>query len=100
MLRASGETIEGPHPSDALDVFVDDNGDLVVLLLDLQGVSDSTGSFLESIRHQTRAALETREPLHQVVNQLEMQLAVRPGVEAGLIILRLSQRDAKVEVLN
>jgi hypothetical protein len=100
MLRASGETIEGPRPADAFDVFVDDNGDFVVLLLDLQGVSDSSGSFLDSLMHQTRAALETHEPLHQVVNELEMELAVRPGVEAGLVILRLSQRDAKVEVLN
>ncbi len=48
----------------------------------------------------TKNALQRQEPLHTVVAELEMQLAVHPGVEAGLVILRLSQRDARVEVLN
>jgi serine phosphatase RsbU (regulator of sigma subunit) len=100
MLRVSGETIEGPRPSDLFDVFVDTEGDLVVVMLDVQGVAESSGSFLGSMMRQTRAALETHEPIHEVVNELEMQLAARPGVEAGLIVLRLSQRDAKVELLN
>ncbi len=100
MLRVSGETIEGPRPSDLFDVFVDTEGDLVVVILDVQGVAESSGSFLSSLMRQTRAALETHEPLHEVVNELEMQLAARPGVEAGLTVLRLSQRDAKVELLN
>ena len=100
MLRVSGETIEGPRPSDLFDVFVDDQGDLVVVMLDVQGVAESSGSFLGSMMRQTRAALETHQPLHEVVSELEMELAARPGVEAGLIVLRLSQRDAKVELLN
>jgi Stage II sporulation protein E (SpoIIE) len=100
MLRVSGETVEGPSPSDLFDVFSDDEGDLVVVMLDVRGVAESSGSFLASLLRQTRAALETHEPLHQVVGELEMQLAIRPGVEAGLVILRLSQRDAKAELLN
>jgi len=44
--------------------------------------------------------LQRQDPLHTVVLELEMQLAVHPGVEAGLVILRISQADARVEVLN
>ena len=100
MLRASGETIEGPRPCDSFDVFVDEVGDLVVLLMDIYVSAEPADSFAASLMRETRSALNAHQPLHAVVNALEMQLAARPGVEAGLIILRLSQRDAKVEVLN
>jgi hypothetical protein len=100
MLSASGETIEGPRPCDSFDVFVDESGDLVVLLMDLYAGAESSDSFAAALMRETRAALYTHEPLHLVVSALEMQLAARPGMEVGLSVLRLSQRDAKVEVLN
>ena len=100
MLRASAETIEGPRPCDWFDVFVDERGNLVVLLMDLSSSADSSDGFLASLMRETRAALRQHEPLHSVVNGLEMQLAAHPGVEASLVILRISQRDAKVELLN
>ena len=100
MLRASGDTIEGPRPSDSFDVFVDDHSALVVLLIDVQTPLEASDGFVNSLMSQARAALGTHQPLHAVVNGLEMQLAARPGVEAGLTVLRLSQRDAKVEILN
>ncbi len=100
MLRASGETIEGPRPSDSFDVFVDQQGDLVVLLIDVQTPLEASDGFVSSLMREARDALRVHAALHSVVNGLEMQLAARPGVEAGLIVLRLSQRDAKVEVLN
>ncbi len=100
MLRASAETIEGPRPSDWFDVFVDDRGDLVVLLMDIHSSAESTDAFVVALLKETRAGLRLHEPLHAVVNGLEMQLAAHPGVEAGLIILRVSQRDARVELLN
>jgi hypothetical protein len=100
MLRASGETIEGPRPSDWFDVFVDERGDLVLLLLDVRSSAESPAAFLAGLLQSTKAALVRHEALHTVVGELEMQLAVHPGVEAGLVILRMSQQDAKVEVLN
>jgi hypothetical protein len=100
MLRASGETIEGPRPCDSFDVFVDQAGDLVVLLMDVHASVEPSDSFVTSLMRETRGALDAHQPLHAVVNALEMQLAARPGVEAGLAILRVSQRDAKVELLN
>jgi len=100
MLRASGETIEGPRRSDWFDVFVDEHGDLVLLLLDLRSSAESPQEFLAGLVQTTKTALQRHEPLHTVVGELEMLLAVHPGVEAGLLILRLSQQDAKVELLN
>jgi len=100
MLRASGETVEGPRPSDWFDVFVDERGDLVLALLDVRSSAESPQEFLAGLVETTKAALQRDEPLHAVVSELEMQLAVHPGVEAGLVILRISQRDAKVELLN
>lgn len=99
MLRASGETIEGPRHCDWYDVFVDDQSNLVVLLMDIRS-GDATDGFVLSVVKGARAALQRHERLHAVVNDLEMQLAAQPGVEVGLIVLRLGQRDAKVEVLN
>ena len=100
MLRASGETVEGPRPSDWFDVFVDEGDSLVLVLMDVRSSAESPPEFLASLMQTTRAALSDKQPLHSVVAELEMQLAVHPGVEAGLLILRVSQRDAKVELLN
>jgi|KBSMisStaDraftv2_1062788.scaffolds.fasta_scaffold228666_2 hypothetical protein len=100
MLRASGETVEGPRPCDWFDVFVDQRGDLVLALLDVRTSAESPQAFLASLMQTTKAALQRQDPLHTVVLELEMQLAVHPGVEAGLVILRISQADARVEVLN
>jgi stage II sporulation SpoE-like protein len=100
MLRASGETVEGPRPCDWFDVFADDHDNLVLVLLDVRSSVESPQAFLAGLMQATKAALERKEALHTVVAELEMQLAVHPGVEAGLVILRISQRDAKVELLN
>ncbi len=100
MLRASGETVDGPRPSDWFDVFVDDRGDLVALLMDVRSSAESPEDFLATLVRDTRTALRRGDALHQVVGELEMQMATHPGVETGLIVLRLSQRDARVEMLN
>ena len=100
MLRASGETVEGPRPSDWFDVFVDDRDNLVLVLLDVRSSAESPPEFLAGLMSNTKATLQRQEALHTVVSELEMQLAVHPGVEAGLVILRMSQQDAKVELLN
>ena len=100
MLRASAETVEGPKPCDFCDIFIDDVGNLVVLLLDVHGSAVSSDQFAATLMRDTRAALLGHRALHAVVNALEMQLATFPGVEVGLVVLRMSQRDAKVEVLN
>ena len=100
MLRGSGETIEGPRPSDWFDVFVDDRGHLVALLMDVRSSAESSEDFLATLVRDTRTALRRCDALHTVVGELEMQLATHPGVEAGLVVLRLSQRDARVEILN
>jgi len=100
MLRASGETVEGPRACDWFDVFVDDRGNLVLALLDVRSSAESPQAFLSGLMQTTKAALLRDEALHVVVAELEMQLAAHPGVEAGLVILRISQRDAKVELLN
>ena len=100
MLRSSGETVEGPRPSDWFDVFVDEHDSLVLVLMDVRSSAESPPAFLAGLMQTTKAALQKKQPLHTVVGELEMQLAVHPGVEAGLVILRISQRDAKVELLN
>ena len=100
MLHAGGETIEGPRPCDSFDVFADEAGNLVVLLMDVHASVERSGAFAASLMHETRDALYEHQPLHAVVNALQMQLAARPDVEVGLAILRLSQREAKVELLN
>jgi len=100
MLRANGETLEGPRPSDWFDVFVDERGDLVIALLDAHSSAESPQSFLAGLMHKAKAELQRRAPLHSVVSELEMQLAIHPGAELGLVILRISQQDAKVELLN
>src|SRR6478609_5712636 len=100
MLRASGQTVDGPRPSDWFDVFVDERGNLVLALLDVRSSMESPQSFLVALMQNTKAALQRNDALHTVVADLEIQLAAHPGVEAGLLILRISQQDARVELLN
>jgi len=100
MLRASGETIDGPRPSDWFDVFVDERGSLVLALLDVRNSAESPPSFLAGLLDDIKTALERNDALHTVVSDLELKLAIHPGTEAGLLILRISQQDAKVELLN
>ena len=100
MLRASGETIDGPRPCDSFEVFVDEQGDLVLALMDVPASVDPADGFVASLMSQVHLALLEHQPLHTLVNALEMELAARPFLEAGLIVLRISQRDAKVELLN
>jgi hypothetical protein len=100
MLRASGETVDGPRPSDWFDVFADERGSLVLVLLDVRSSAESPPSFLAGLLEGTKTALQHNDALHTVVADLEMQLAIHPGTEAGLLILRISQQDAKVELLN
>jgi hypothetical protein len=100
MLRANGETVEGPRASDWFDVFVDERGNLVLALLDVRSSAESPHSFLAGLMQNTKTALQRYDALHTVVADLEMQLAIHPGVEVGLIILRISQQEAKVELLN
>jgi len=100
MLRANGQTVEGPRPCDGFDVFGDDEDSLVLVLMDVQSSAESPPGFLSGLLQSARQALQSHQPLHQVVCDLELQLALYPGVEAGLVILRVSQRDAKIELLN
>jgi hypothetical protein len=100
MLRASGETIEGPRPCDSFDAFIDEVGDLVVLLMDVQSSAATNDGFAESLMRETRRGLLGHRSLHEVISVLEIQLAARPSLEAGLVILRLSERNARAEVLN
>lgn len=100
MLRASGETVAGPRSSDWFDVFLDDRGGVVALLMDVRSSAESSDDFLATLVRDTKTALRRGNPLHQVVADLEMQMAIHPGTETGLIVLRLSQRDARVELLN
>ncbi|MEP7048809.1 MAG: hypothetical protein ABJB12_00585 [Pseudomonadota bacterium] len=100
MLQAKGETVAGAQPSDFLDVFVDQEGDLVVLLLDLQAPPEASEAFSNSLMREAREALEKHTALHSLVNRLEVLLAARPRMEVGLLVLRLSERDARVEILN
>src|SRR4051812_20885959 len=100
MLRASGETIDGPGPSDWFDVFVDDRGNLVLALLDVRDSAEAPPSFLAGLLADVQTSLQRHDALHTVVAELEMQLAIHPGTEVALLILRISQQDAKVELLN
>ena len=44
MLRANGETVEGPRRSDWFDVFVDERDNLVLVLLDVRSSAESPQS--------------------------------------------------------
>jgi hypothetical protein len=100
MLRASGETLEGPRPSDLFDLVIDAQGDLTLVLIDLHAGADTPGSQLGNAMRKAREALEAREPLHAVVSALELYFAEHPGLEAGISLLRFSQATSRVEILN
>lgn len=100
MLHVAAEAAREQRASDSLDVLVDQEGELVVFALDFQRPWLDSDPFASSLLAEARGSLERHAPLHSVVSALEMQLAARPGVEVGLLVIRVSQRDAKVELLN
>ncbi|HEY2404365.1 MAG TPA: SpoIIE family protein phosphatase [Polyangiaceae bacterium] len=100
MLRVSGETLEGPRPSDLFEVVVDSQGDLTLVLLDVHAPGDSSERALCQAMDRVREALEAREPLHSAVTNLELSFAEWPGREAGIGLLRFSQASSRVEILN
>lgn len=100
MLRGSGATLEGSKPSDWFELFVDDQGDLVLLLLDVTSRADSSVDFLSTVMGETRTLLRRHAPLSTVVGSLTLELAGTSGAEVGLVIVRISQRHAQVELLN
>lgn len=100
MLRASGETLEGPRPSDLFDLVIDSQGDLTLVLIDLHVGAETPGSQLGAAMRRVREALEALEPLHAVASALELYFAEHPGLEAGVSLLRFSQATSRVEILN
>lgn len=103
-LLVTGETVAARRVSgDTFDVVADGEGRTAVFLLDVAGHGVASGLVLSACRAAVRRALELGKPMDAVVSAIQSCLLTLGDVlEAAVAvgILRFSEADATVEVLN
>jgi serine phosphatase RsbU (regulator of sigma subunit) len=97
MLRATGDTLEGPRETDAFDIVPSPGGMLSVVLLDARGASESP-QLMRALLARARRGLLRGLALHQVMMELVRVLFDHPASELRVTLLRLSAVAASVEV--
>jgi hypothetical protein len=95
----SGVSRESSHPTDAYDVIVDDRAELTLILVDVRAEPPRPGLRFEALA-AVRNAVQARAPIYEVVTALRAFVACEPRTQAGIALLRFSQPDARVEILN
>lgn len=98
MLFASATTIQGPSPTDAYDVFVDERMELTAVLLEVH--ASSRPELARGALAVARERIFERAPIYEIVAALRTFIAIEAGTALGVALLRFSQVDARVEILN
>ncbi len=87
-------------PTDALDVVVDGHGELTVVLLDVRSAGTPRPTLSREALGVTSAAIKQRAPMYELVSVLRTFAAAEPRTRVGALVLRFSQPDARIEILN
>lgn len=100
ILQVSGVSRESAHPTDAYDVVVDDRAELTLILLDVHAEPKARAGLRFEALAAVRQAVQARAPIYEVVTALRAFVACEAKSRAGIALLRFSQPDARVEILN
>ncbi|MGC4090570.1 MAG: SpoIIE family protein phosphatase [Polyangiaceae bacterium] len=96
-LCVSGATLSSAVPSVAFEAVVDSASELSVAVLDVRGGHRDLRSDLMST---TRNALQRRAPMYEIVSALRSFSASERSLHVGVVLLRFSQPESRVEILN
>jgi hypothetical protein len=92
-------TLSGRRTSDAIEVVRIDDDRTGVVLLDVRAARD-TEALRTKLASMAHASLLAHEPMHVLVATLRKVVCDAVAASVGLVALRVSSLDARVELLN
>jgi hypothetical protein len=92
-------TIPGPRTSDVIELVDHRDGTLEIALLDVRAPRGQE-HFQARLANAVKAGLELRLPLHEIARSLRSVVSLAVAASVGASILRLSESDERVELLN
>jgi serine phosphatase RsbU (regulator of sigma subunit) len=99
LLRITGDTLEGPSETDSFDIVSGAEGEVGVVLLDVQTRHRQPSVVSSALLKVMRRALLERTPLHAICLDVVRGLFEFPSTEVRLTLLRFSPAPARVEVI-
>jgi hypothetical protein len=99
MLHVSGGSVGSAAATDAYEVIVDDGAELTLVMLDVESEPARPELREEALRVVT-AAVRARAPMYEIVTALRTFSAGEKRTAVAITLLRFSQPDARVEILN
>jgi hypothetical protein len=92
-------SIPGPRPSDVIEIVDHRDGTVEIALLDVRAPRGQE-HFHARLANAVRAGLELRLPLHEIARSMRSVISLAVAASVGATILRLSESDERVELLN
>lgn len=99
MLHVSGASRGSAAATDAYEVVVDDGAELTMVLLHVESENARPELRQEALQVVTEA-VRARSPIYEIVNAVRTFCAAEKRTAVGITLLRFSQPDARVEILN
>lgn len=100
MLHVSGASSASAAATDAFDVIVDDGAELTLVLLDVTSEEPARPDLRAEALRVVADAVNARAPMYEIVAALRTFVAGERMTSVGITLLRYSQPDARVEILN
>src|SRR5687767_15025513 len=92
-------TLRGRRSSDGFEMFVERDGSINLVLLDVRAARDQE-ALRDQLAARAHAALSAREPMHALTGSLRKIVCEAVAASVGVIALRVCLRDERVELLN
>jgi hypothetical protein len=100
MLHVSGANARSATDTDAYEVIVDDRAELTLVLLDFDSAEGPKPDLKTEALRVVVEAVKARKPMYEIVSALRTFSAGERKASVGITLLRFSQPDARVEILN
>lgn len=100
MLHVSGASTASATPTDVFEVIVDGGAELTVMLLDVTSEEQARPDLRTAALQVVSEAVQARAPMYEIVSALRTFCAGEHKTSVAISLLRFSQPDARVEILN
>lgn len=92
-------TLRGRRSSDAFEMLVERDGSINLVLLDVRAARDQD-ALRDRLAARAREGLSAREAMHTLAGSLRKIVCAAVAASVGMIALRVSLREERVELLN
>ncbi|MFZ5890783.1 MAG: SpoIIE family protein phosphatase [Myxococcota bacterium] len=96
----SGATLEHGEQSNVYEAVVDRASELSSVMLDVRCGEQRQAELCSEALAVVRAALERRAPMYEIVSALRSFAANERPLVIGAVVLRFSQPESRLEILN